>query len=54
MPNTTASVIKEKGKTLEEFYGLIFGGGTTTGIAIAYDHEIQEIYNDIINANKIL
>ena len=41
--------LKEKGETVEDFYGLTVWGRTTTGMAIAYDHVIKEIYDDLIS-----
>ncbi|MEM7590918.1 MAG: hypothetical protein AAF383_05265 [Cyanobacteria bacterium P01_A01_bin.83] len=41
--------LKAKGETVEEFYGLTIWGRTTTGMAIAYDCVIKEIYDDLIS-----
>ena len=41
--------LKDRGETVEDFYGLTVWGRTTTGMAIAYDHVIQEIYNELIS-----
>lgn len=41
--------LKDKGETVEDFYGLTVWGRTTTGMAIAYDFVIQEIYDDLIS-----
>ena len=41
--------LKDKGETVEDFYGLTVWGRTTTGMAIAYDSVIKEIYQDLIS-----
>ena len=41
--------LKNKGETVEDFYGLTVWGRTTTGMAIAYDCVIKEIYKDLIS-----
>lgn len=41
--------LKDKGETVKEFYGLTVWGRTTTGMAIAYDCVIKEIYQDLIS-----
>ena len=41
--------LKEKGETVEDFYGLTVWGRTTTGMAIAYDCVIKEIHEELIN-----
>ena len=41
--------LQNKGETVVEIYGLNIWCRTTTGMAIAYDCVIQEIYNDLIS-----
>lgn len=41
--------LKDKGETVEDFYGLTVWGRTTTGQGIQCDYVIQEIYNELIS-----
>ncbi len=41
--------LKEKGETVEDFYGLTVWGRTTTGMRIAYDSVIKEIHEELIS-----
>ena len=41
--------LQEQGETVVELYGLNIWCRTTTGMAIAYDCVIKEIYNDLIS-----
>ena len=43
--------LKAKGETVEEdFYGLTIWGRCTSGMGIAYDSVIKEIYEELINS----
>ncbi len=44
--------LQEHGETVVELYGLNIWCRTTTGMAIAYDYVIQEIYNNLINPRR--
>ena len=41
--------LQEQGETVVELYGLTIWCRTATGMAIAYDHVIKEIYQDLIS-----
>ncbi len=47
--NWLGKKLQERGETVVEFYGLTVWGRTTTGMAIAYDYVIKEIYQELIS-----